>query len=148
MLVLCNFRVNFAPQIRLANVAASLTRKGGGLFDSLLGLNHELARLPGMEVEAFGLDEVDAGDDLARWLPLRVSTFPVRGPRALGYSPSLKQALNGNRFDLLHTHGLWQYPSRVVHSWHVRVRKPYVVSPHGMLDPWAVRNSYWKKRLV
>jgi poly(glycerol-phosphate) alpha-glucosyltransferase len=25
---------------------------------------------------------------------------------------------------------------------------PYVISPHGMLDPWAVKNSRWKKRLA
>ena len=27
-------------------------------------------------------------------------------------------------------------------------RRPYLVSPHGMLDPWAVRRAAWKKRLV
>ncbi|MFZ0594098.1 MAG: glycosyltransferase, partial [Bryobacteraceae bacterium] len=26
-------------------------------------------------------------------------------------------------------------------------RKPYVVSAHGMLEPWALRNKGWKKRL-
>src|SRR5690606_21175139 len=25
---------------------------------------------------------------------------------------------------------------------------PYVVSPHGMLDPWALDNSAWKKRFA
>src|SRR5438445_339034 len=121
--------------MRTATVAASLTRKGGGLYESLLGLNHELARLPGVEVAALGLEERDAKDDLARWSPVVVSTFPVRGPRALGYSAGLKQGLTGSHFDLLHTHGLWQYPSSAVHAWHARTRRPYLVSPHGMLDP-------------
>ncbi|MGE9271130.1 MAG: glycosyltransferase [Verrucomicrobiales bacterium] len=45
-----------------------------------------------------------------------------------------------------HFHGLWSLP-------HVgearRLRKaglPYVVSPHGMLEPWAFRHRAWKKR--
>ena len=44
-----------------------------------------------------------------------------------------------------HFHGLWQ-PA------HVRVAKrcgamgiPFVVSPHGMLEPWAMRHKAWKK---
>jgi glycosyltransferase involved in cell wall biosynthesis len=134
--------------MRTATVAASLTRKGGGLYESLLGLNHELARLPNLDVVALGLEESDAREDLSRWAPVQASTFPVFGPRAIGYSTGLKQALSGSDFDVLHTHGLWQYPSGAVHAWHARTRRPYVVSPHGMLDSWAIRNSSWKKRLA
>ncbi len=134
--------------MKTATVAASLTRKGGGLYESLLGLNHELAKLPGMEVVALGLEENDAKDDLARWSPVHVSTFRVSGPQALGYSPRLKRALSASNFDLLHTHGLWQYPSGAVRRWHTRTGRSYLISPHGMLDPWAIRNSYWKKCLA
>jgi glycosyltransferase involved in cell wall biosynthesis len=44
-----------------------------------------------------------------------------------------------------HFHGLWQRP-------HLRLARdcrargiPYVVSPHGMLEPWAWRHKWWKK---
>ncbi|POZ52109.1 glycosyltransferase [Methylovulum psychrotolerans] len=47
---------------------------------------------------------------------------------------------------LHHFHGLWQ-PS---HSWLAtrlrRLGRPYVVSPHGMLEPWALRHRSWKKQ--
>ena len=46
---------------------------------------------------------------------------------------------------VVHFHGLWQLA-------HVRVAKrcgamgiPFVVSPHGMLEPWAMRHKAWKK---
>lgn len=29
-----------------------------------------------------------------------------------------------------------------------RARCPIVIAPHGMLDPWALRNSGWKKRIA
>ena len=45
----------------------------------------------------------------------------------------------------VHFHGLWQLR-------YVRVAKrcaalgiPFVVSPHGMLEPWAMRHKWWKK---
>ena len=46
---------------------------------------------------------------------------------------------------LVHFHGLWQLA-------HARLAKrclaegiPYVVSPHGMLEPWAWQHKWWKK---
>jgi glycosyltransferase involved in cell wall biosynthesis len=29
-----------------------------------------------------------------------------------------------------------------------RTTRPHIISPHGMLDPWALNNSRWKKRLA
>jgi glycosyltransferase involved in cell wall biosynthesis len=45
----------------------------------------------------------------------------------------------------VHFHGLWQ-PQFLKVSRQCRERRiPYVVSPHGMLEPWAWRHKYWKK---
>ena len=78
------------------------------------------------------------------------STFTACcGPRAFGYAPELSRALDAARLDLVHTHGLWMYPSvAAAWRWATRWKRPLVVSPHGMLEPWAVRNSAWKKRIA
>jgi glycosyltransferase involved in cell wall biosynthesis len=50
--------------------------------------------------------------------------------------------------DIIHVHGLW---SGFPHQACAYARKqiiPLVVSPHGMLTPWALNNSKWKKRLA
>src|SRR5476651_1830242 len=46
------------------------------------------------------------------------------------------------------THGLWMYPTMVALAWHQRTRRPFIINPHGMLDSWAINNSYWKKRIA
>ena len=50
--------------------------------------------------------------------------------------------------DILHLHGVWESlllrSSRVARKLHV----PYVVAPHGMLDPWSLRQSRIKKRVA
>jgi poly(glycerol-phosphate) alpha-glucosyltransferase len=33
-------------------------------------------------------------------------------------------------------------------QWQKKTGRAVVISPHGMLDPWAVKNSAWKKKLV
>jgi glycosyltransferase involved in cell wall biosynthesis len=44
-----------------------------------------------------------------------------------------------------HFHGLWDPThSRLARNLRKRGRA-YVVSPHGMLEPWAYRNRWWKK---
>ena len=47
--------------------------------------------------------------------------------------------------DIVHLHGLWQPPFQRISKWCRRRGVPYVVSPHGMLEPWAWRHKRWKK---
>jgi glycosyltransferase involved in cell wall biosynthesis len=50
--------------------------------------------------------------------------------------------------DVLHLHGIWDVLLYATAGLAPSVSKPYVVVPHGMLDPWSMRQSYWKKRLA
>jgi poly(glycerol-phosphate) alpha-glucosyltransferase len=79
-------------------------------------------------------------------VPIDVSA--ARGPRSFGYSPQLGPKIGAARLDLLHVHGLWTFISMAARSWSTGGRAPYVVSPHGMLDPWALKRSKWKKRIA
>lgn len=49
---------------------------------------------------------------------------------------------------LVHVHGLW-FPFEV-RACRLALRKgmKLVVSPHGMLDPWALRQKWWKKKFA
>ena len=40
------------------------------------------------------------------------------------------------------------YPSLANLSYATRSSRPYVVTPRGMLDPWALRRARWKKRIA
>lgn len=47
--------------------------------------------------------------------------------------------------DVAHFHGLWQ-PEHARLARECAARKiPFIVSPHGMLEPWAWRHKWWKK---
>ncbi|MBC1262445.1 glycosyltransferase [Synechococcus sp. BSF8S] len=47
--------------------------------------------------------------------------------------------------DLAHVHGLWSHPNRLLPRW---PQLPAVIAPQGMLDPWALEQSRWRKRLA
>jgi len=94
-----------------------------------------------------GRDEFTDADSNA-WRPVVVTAFDVRGPRAFGYGRGLSDKLSILDPELVHVHGLWQYASLAALRWHGKTAKPYMVSPHGMLDPWAMAHSGWRKRLA
>ena len=51
-------------------------------------------------------------------------------------------------FDILHLHGVWDPLVKAAAAVARRQRVPYVVTPHGMLDPWCLRQKAFKKRLA
>lgn len=128
-------------------LTASLSRRAGGLYDATRYLAQSLRHTP-LDLHIFGLADPDTSRDRAGWGQLPVQTFAVRGPGFFGYAPALAPALATANLDLLHVHGLWMYPSVASRQWSQRQQKPTVITPHGMLDPWAVRNARWKKRIA
>ena len=48
---------------------------------------------------------------------------------------------------LLHIHGLWRPKSLSISRAARKHNIPYVISPHGMLEPWARKSKRWKKGL-
>lgn len=130
--------------IRTANLLGSVSRKAGGLFESVRGLVKSLERT-GMEVRVLGLEDEFTAADGPAWAPVPVRTFALSGPQRFGFSAELARELNEFRPDITHTHGIWMYLSVATRSYSRRHRRRYVVSAHGMLDPWALDHSRWKK---
>jgi glycosyltransferase involved in cell wall biosynthesis len=133
--------------MNVAFVTRSLSRGAGGLFfamDSLAGALSE----QGVTVVAHGSNDGQILHDLDTLRQAVCQVHPTIGIGALACAPTMKTALVTGNYDLLHTHGLWQWSSIAVGHWHKQTRRPYVVSPHGMLDPWALQQSRWKKKLA
>ncbi len=77
-------------------------------------------------------------------------TGVIRGPGALGFSPRLSAQVCSlvKPGSIVHSHGLWMYPGAVARKCAHRAGCPLVISPHGMLEPWALNHSRLKKRLA
>ena len=133
--------------INTANLVASVSRKAGGLHESVRRLVQCLtARDVGVQV--LTVEDEFTREDLGVWRPVKVEVFPRIWPASFGYSPRFLPTLNQLRPDLTHTHGIWQYPSIATAVYCHRHEVPYMISPHGMLDPWAVQHHRWKKILA
>jgi poly(glycerol-phosphate) alpha-glucosyltransferase len=133
--------------MKVGHLIASVSRQASGVFQAVRELAINTQQL-GHQVTVFGLKDEFTNSDLPAWGAVPLSVHAVIGPRSFGFSPSLVPAIRDSGIDLLHVHGLWTYPS--VASLRLRRRggPPYLISPHGMLDSWALRNSAWKKKIA
>ena len=99
-------------------------------------------------IVVFGVEDTHTGADIAAWSPLEVKVFKPIGPRRFSFAPRYCAELLSSQGNLVMSHGPWRYTPKAAHAWHKQTGFPYIVNPHGMLDPWAIKNSRWKKRIA
>lgn len=133
--------------ISLGIVTGSMSRKAGGLFNSVRKSAIHLAQA-GAQVRIYALEDEFSRDDRYEWKPLDPVVLRARLSGIFPHAPAMAHELARGDHDVLHLHGIWQLHSREVNRWKRRTGRPVMISPRGMLDPWALKNSAWKKRLV
>ena len=131
--------------MNITHLSQSATTSGGGISEVL---------------RALSMAQSDAGDG-----PLVLSVeddgeaigpWPEGSPEFLNAChfpgmillPDLDERLDQISPQVLHTHGIWTYLSIGVPRWARRNNKPYIVSPHGMMDSWALNHSKLKKKIA
>lgn len=112
------------------------------LISSIHGLNDA------MQVDILTPDVSDKEDRLMGhgedWIKVVANDY--RTP--LSISKNLKEFIEQSDYDVYHTNGMWMYANHITCSLARRKRKPYVITPHGMLYPEALARNEWKKQLI
>jgi glycosyltransferase involved in cell wall biosynthesis len=133
--------------MKVAHLTAHVSPRAGGLYFAVQQLVRHLARDTDVSVEVVGLSD-RRGGGAPSWADLPLHLCRQSGPRRLGYASGLRPTLERLDADAVHAQGLWMYPSAVGRRWSRGAGRPHLVSPHGMLDPWALARSAWRKRLA
>ena len=135
-------------KIKVIQLIMSGTSNAGGLFFSVYGLNEELNKNVDIEI-CFG-GEKDKKNEERKWKIFKTKIFKKFQPHSFGYMPGLINYLLNKKFDILHIHGVWSFNALVALI--IKVIKKdkikIVISPRGMLDPWSLKNSVFKKNLA
>lgn len=133
--------------LKILHSSLSLSRRGAGIFEAVRALTAQLARMREVRVEAIGPRDVETDESSSLW-KCAIHPYSVRGPSAFGFSNEIQPLYANVSPDIVHVHGIWMYYSVANHRYCNSARIPYIVSPHGMLDSWALGRSRWKKRAV
>lgn len=123
-----------------------------GLADETAGTSYAVHRLcesifdQGCHVELHALNP----------LPTSSAKYSKHGYSAthwmkfVGMSPSMFKGLAdaAQHIDIVHNHGLWLMPNIYASLAAKRHNRNLIISPHGMLSPWALGYSRFKKRAM
>jgi glycosyltransferase involved in cell wall biosynthesis len=131
--------------MRVTHVTTSVTASGGGIPVVLQCLAAAQAAA-GLRPRVIGHE--DGGTVLAGWPADCPTSLPTRRIPGLPWATGMATAIRDGSPSILHTHGLWSQASVTVPGIARSAQLPHVVSPHGMLDPWALANARWKKRIA
>jgi glycosyltransferase involved in cell wall biosynthesis len=141
--------------MRILHTIAGLHESSGGPSETTSALCEELAT-HGLSVGIVTQRSREIGGVYRVPNPALVTTRFVESfylaPLRVAYSPRLlaiiRHACEDQRIELLHDHGIWlpinHAATRVAREKGI----PLVVSPRGMLEPWALAYRAWKKRVA
>lgn len=150
--------------MRVLHVTGALAPRLGGPSKAAVEMCEALAAR-GADVTLFSTDL----DEQGRWSPfghpalLDVPTdrsvhaagverrhFRTRWPSRFAFSPAMARALRerAGAFDVVHVHSLYLFTTLAACHHAGRRRVPYVVRPHGTLDPYLRRRHPLRKALM
>lgn len=141
--------------MKILHVLASLAPRYGGPSKACVEMAVAVARL-GHEVKIFTTN-IDGPNDLD--VPLNhpvmknsveIRYFQVQPPRFWKFSLPLARALKPAiaQADVVHLHSLYLFTNLVTGYWCRHFQKPYIMRPHGTLDPFLFNRHRGRKMLM
>jgi glycosyltransferase involved in cell wall biosynthesis len=95
------------------------------------------------DIRAYMSEIPDAGKIEQHRLPERSDLERLTGSAAARLARSLVRT-----FDVVHLHGVWEVLLLRLAAEARACGVPYVVAPHGMLDPWSLKQRAFKKSMA
>lgn len=59
----------------------------------------------------------------------------------------LENIVKNQHVDLIHIHGVWMYPQYITAKYALKNKIPFIISPHGMYEPWLWTKGRLKKKI-
>lgn len=130
--------------MRICQIVPSLEERHGGPSKSVYQLSSALSLLDS-KVELFTTGPGAAASRFEG--ALKITTFPRGWPESVCPSGELRRALAQSDAEIVHHHGLWLRPLHYAQRAADR-GATFVISPRGMMSPWAWKHHRMRKRLA
>ncbi len=132
----------------IRQVVPSLERQHGGPSRSVRALALAQAKL-GHDVRLLATDPAASKAGTPSSVgALRLRIFRRNWPGRLSWSRDLRENLKADRADVVHHHALWLRTLHYAHQAARANRAPLVLSPRGMMSPWAWNHHRFRKALA
>lgn len=136
--------------MNILHLIATLAPESGGPAQACL----EMANAVAARGHTISIFTTDFGGPLPATMTahpsVEIRTFPVQWPRAWKPSTAMSRAINEEveRYDVVHLHSLYLFHDWIGGVVARRARVPYIVRPHGLLDPYIWRRHRLRKMVM
>lgn len=136
--------------LRILHVISGLDPRAGGTTTALAALAHA-QKDAGLEVAIASTFQAGLRPDVVDRIRAVGVSVHLIGPakKFLNYhrkiAPTLLPLIQSA--DVVHVHALWEEIQHRAARLAGKLNKPYLFTPHGMLDPWSLSQSRIKKRI-
>ena len=136
--------------MKVLHVVANLSIEWGGPVQVVHGLTEALAK-KGIQISIFGPKKRGSDKNIVYPKETNVILFPhdLLSRLWTGHSFSLRKALKNEigKYDLVHIHEIWHYPHFAAYKAAKYLKKPFIISIHGALEPWCLNHKALKKKM-
>jgi glycosyltransferase involved in cell wall biosynthesis len=129
--------------MKILQTIHGIDKNSGGSSTYMKLLAEELAKHADVSIAT-----LDTGNNLEIKNNVECYYAPVSGLRSFGYSNQLNRFVRSLDADIFHGNGLWQYPVHAMVNAAKAKNKPYIISPHGMMEPWSLTQGRIKKQFL
>ncbi len=136
--------------MKVLHVTASMSATWGGSSRVIADLAATMSR-KGVNTSVFAAKGYRVGRDIIETNQLDITLFQTDWfsyfwtGHARGLSDDIRNAVND--CDIVHIHELWHYPHFAAYHAAIQANKPYCITIHGHMNPWALRNKRIRKTL-
>jgi poly(glycerol-phosphate) alpha-glucosyltransferase len=128
------------------------SRNAGGVFFAVKDLALSLVNCQECNINILSHNDEFSDKDISAYGDISMSFYKISNCaflNKLGFSTDIHDILKQLNPNIIHQQGIWQYHSFASLKYkkeHSNVKT--IITPHGMLDTWAVNRSSFKKRVV
>ncbi len=136
--------------MKVLHVIASVDSRAGGPAIAMAGLC-KAQRAAGVDVSVLATMRAgsarDVADDLNAHGVAVTTVGPTRG--GLARHPQLDAVMRSlaREVEVIHAHGIWEEIQVAAARSAVAMCKPYIITAHGMLTPWSLKQKWLKKQI-
>jgi len=128
--------------MNILHIIEDFSLQGAGLRTVIKNLNEQLNQLGGFN--SIVLSSSKEKNDL-----IRTVNMPTASPwlYSKDWKKKIELIIQLDKVDVIHIHGVWMYPQYIAVKIALKNKIPFVITPHGMYEPWLWTKGTVKKKL-
>lgn len=126
---------------KIYSIGEDMSLESGGQRTAITSLHNYINKNDTNLSSTIITNKKESDDNFIEFKPDRFSIW--------NYSKDLKRFLNEHikEIDLFHLHGAWMHPQFISSKVASKNDVPYIMTLHGMLEPWYLKQKQLKKKL-